>query len=394
MDERPWFRHYDAGVPQHLDYPKVPLFHFMEEAARKYPDRPCTIFKGAVITYAQMNALTDRLAAGLAELGVKKGDPVAVFMPNVPQFVITFFGILKAGGVVVANNPLYTPREIEHQLKDSGAEIMLVTSNFYSKTKEVQARTRLRKLVVTNIKEGLPPVLRLLFTVAKEKKDGHRVTLAEGDVWFQDLIARHTPADRPKLAIGPDDTAIFQYSGGTTGLSKAAVSTHFNLVVNTLQIYAWMPATVEGQETLLMAIPLFHVYGMVAGMLYAIRAAASMVMIPNPRDLKDLLENIDKYHPTVFPGGPDAVQRHQQSSGGPGWEARPAVNQGVHFRIGAAHARDEGTLRSSDGREAGRGVWAVRSAHGHALQPAQRRDPHGIHRSAVSGCRLQDRLAR
>lgn len=315
MDERPWFRHYDAGVPQHLDYPKVPLFHFLEEAARKYPDRPCTLFKGATVTYALMNALTDQLAAGLAELGVKKGDPVAVFMPNIPQFVISFFGILKAGGVVVATNPLYTPREIEHQLKDSGAEIMLVTSNFYSKTKEVQARTRLRKLVVTNIKEGLPPVLRILFTVAKEKKDGHRVTLGEGDIWFKDLIARHAPADRPKLAIGPEDTCIFQYSGGTTGLSKAAVSTHFNLVVNTLQIRSWMPQTVEGQETVLMAIPLFHVYGMVAGMLYAVRSAASMVMIPNPRDLKDVLENIDKYHPTVFPGVPtlyNAINNHPE----------------------------------------------------------------------------------
>src|SRR5512136_2624767 len=150
MEERPWLKHYDGGVPKHIDFPKVTLFHLLEESARKYPNQPCAIFKGQVVTYAEMNALSDRLAAGLAAMGVKKGDPVGIFMPNTPQFVIAFFGILKAGGAVVATNPLYTPREIEHQMKDSGCEIMLVMSNFYAKTKEVQSRTKLKTLVVTN----------------------------------------------------------------------------------------------------------------------------------------------------------------------------------------------------------------------------------------------------
>jgi long-chain acyl-CoA synthetase len=304
MDDRPWFKHYDPGVPRHIDYPDVPLHFFLEDAARKYPDRPCAIFKGAAITYRQMDELTDGLAGGLAALGIGKGDPVGIFMPNVPQFVLAYYGILKAGGVVVATNPLYTPPEIEHQLNDSGAELMLVTSNFYSTVKAAQPKTHLKRLVVTNIKEYLPPLLRFLFTVAKEKKEGHRVDLQAGDIWLQDLLRHHRPEERPTLAIGPDDVAMYQYSGGTTGLSKAAVALHRNLVANTLQIGSWMVDLKAGQEIMLMAIPLFHVYGMMAGMSHAIAVAASMVMIPNPRDMEDVISSIARYHPTIYPGVP------------------------------------------------------------------------------------------
>jgi len=313
MEDRPWYKSYDLGVPHHLVYPAVPLFQFLEETARKYPDRPCTIFKGASVTYRQMNELTDRLAAALASLGVKKGTPVGVFMPNTPQFVLAFYGILKAGAVVVANNVTYTPREIEHQMSDAGAEVMLVMSNFYKKVKEVQPRTKIKTVVVTNIKEYLPGMLRFLFTLTKEKKDGHRVDLAPGDLWMADLLARFTPADRPKVQVGADDDAIFQYSGGTTGVSKAAIGLHRSLVANTLQIRSWMPFAKEGEETVLMAIPLFHVYGMVAGMSFAVQSGASMVMVPNPRDLPDVLNSIQKHRPTIFPGVPtmyNAINNH------------------------------------------------------------------------------------
>jgi long-chain acyl-CoA synthetase len=260
-----------------------------------------------------MNDLTDRLAAGLADLGVKKGDRVGIFMPNTPQFVMAFFAVLKIGGVVVATNPLYSKREIEHQVNDAGIEVMLVMSNFYNIIKEVQPNTKIRKVVVTNLKESLPPVLAFLFTLTKEKKGGFRVQLAEGDIWMQDLISRHKPADRPKVDVGPDDIALFQYSGGTTGLSKGAVALHRNLVANCLQIRHWFVGSEEGKEIFLMAIPLFHVYGMVAGMCFAMRMAASMVMVPNPRDLKDVLANIQKYNATIFPGVPtlyNAINNH------------------------------------------------------------------------------------
>jgi long-chain acyl-CoA synthetase len=306
MNDNPWLAHYDPGVPQNIDYPKVPLFYFLEESARKYPDRACTIFKGAEISFKEMNEISDRIAGSLAGLGVKKGDRVGIFMPNTPQFVMAYFGILKAGGVVVATNPLYTPNEIEHQVNDAGIEIMLVMSNFYQTIKKAQPKTKIKTIIVTNLKEALPPLLRVLFTLAMEKKGGHRIEggLAEGDIWMKELIAKYTPADRPKLELGSADTALFQYSGGTTGVSKGAVATNYNVVANSLQIARWNTTVVEGEEVTLMAIPLFHVYGMVAGMNFSLATGASMVMVPNPRDLKDLLENINKYHPTIFPGVP------------------------------------------------------------------------------------------
>lgn len=306
MNDRPWIEHYDKGVPASLEYPEAPLFHFLEESARKYPDRACTIFKGAVVTYKEMNEITDHIAAALAAMGVKKGDRVGIFVPNTPQFVMAYYGILKAGGVVVATNPLYTPPEIAHQANDSGVEIMFVMTNFYKTIKAAQPNTGIKKLIVTNLKETLPPLLRVLFTLAREKKGGFRIEggLAEGDVWFQDLLKQYANSPRPKLDISPEDTCLFQYSGGTTGVAKAAVALHRNVVANTLQIKNWFVNFEEGKETVLMAIPLFHVYGMVAGMNFAMASSAAMVMVPNPRDISDVLENISKYHPTTFPGVP------------------------------------------------------------------------------------------
>lgn len=314
MEHRPWFKFYDKGVPHSLaPYPEHPLYTFLENSARDFPDHTAVLFKGHRVTYRELNEATDRLAAALAALGVKKGDRVVIFMPNSAQFVISYYAILKAGGIVVATNPLYSPREMEHQFNDCGAEIALVMSNFYNRVKEVQPKTPLKRLIVTNIKEYLPPVLRLLFTLAKEKKDGHRVELRNGDLWFQDLIRQYTPDQRPKVEIGPDDTAIFQYSGGTTGVPKAAVAPHRALVANTLQMKAWLVDLRPGQEVSLAAIPLFHVYGMVAVMSLTVAMAGAMVMVPNPRDIPDLLENINKYHPTIFMGVPtlyNAINNH------------------------------------------------------------------------------------
>jgi len=304
MEDRPWFKYYDKGVPYHIDYPAIPLFGLLEESARKYPDRPCTIFKGAVITYREMDELTNHLAAGISSLGVKKGDRVGIFMPNTPQFVLTFFAIIKAGAVVVSVNPLYSAREIIHQVNDAGIEVMFAMSNFYKLIKQAQPSTKIKQIVVSNLKEYLPPVLAFLFGLTKEKKGGFRVELSPGDIWFKDLLGKYKPEDKPKVDIGPDDVAIFQYSGGTTGISKGAIALHRNLIANALQVRSWIPGAVDGKETVLMAIPLFHVYGMVAGMLFAIRSGSGMVMIPNPRDIKDVLTSIQKYRASIFPGVP------------------------------------------------------------------------------------------
>jgi len=306
MNDLPWARNYDKGVPLHIDYPQVPLFQFLDDSAKKYPDISCTIFKGARISFKEMGRITDQVAAALVDLGVNKGDRVGIFMPNSPQFVMAYFGILKAGGVVVAVNPLYTAKEIEYQVNDAGIEVMFLMSNFYKVMKAALPNTRIKKLIVSNIKEALPPLLRFLFTLAKEKKGGHRIEggLAEGEIWLNELVARYASAERPKLDIGPEDVALFQYSGGTTGISKGAVALHRNVVANTLQIKKWLVTLEEGKELVLMAIPLFHVYGMVCGMNFALASGASMVMVPNARDIPDVLENIDKYRTSIFPGVP------------------------------------------------------------------------------------------
>ena len=312
--KRPWLERYDPGVPHHLEYPDVPLFHFVEEAARKHPDHTAVIFKGGKLTYRELNDLTDRIAAALAKMGVKKGDRVALLLVNCPQFLISYFGAMKAGAIVVACNPLYAPPELEHQLNDCGAETIITLSRYYPVVKQIQPNTKVKNVIVTNIKEYLPSLLRFLYTLLKEKKEGDRVDLAPGDFWFQEVLARHSPSERPRVEINADeDVAIFQYTGGTTGVPKGAMATHKNLVANSLQIKAWLPDTREAGEIVLVALPLFHVYGMVAAMCYGLAAAATLILIPNPRDLDDVLDTINKYKPSIFPGVPtmyNAINYH------------------------------------------------------------------------------------
>lgn len=305
--EKPWLKLYDEGVPHSINYPPIPAHGFIESNARDYPDRPALIFKGLVLNYRELDELTDRMAAGLAAMGVQKGDRVGIIMPNTPQFVIAFYGVLKAGAVVVGTNFLYTPTEIAQQLADAKAETCLVTSNFYEKFKQAQPDTPVKNVIVCHIKDYMPGTLRRLFPVLaliKSDLKVHQVKLRDGDTWLVDLLDRYPPSLRPNVEVGPDDVAMFQYTGGTTGVSKGAVNSHKALVANSLQIKYWLPDTRMGEEVVLMAIPLYHVYGMVAGMSFAMASAASLVLIPNPRDMDDLLGSITKYRPTIYPGVP------------------------------------------------------------------------------------------
>ncbi len=304
MEQRPWTKNYDDGVPDEVEIPDYPIFKFLELTAEKYPDKACTIFKGAEISYAEMNELTDRLAAGFNSIGISKGDRVGMYIPNTPQFVIVYYALLKLGAVVVATNPLYTEREIIHQANDSGMETMILMTNNYEKIKAIQNQTKIKQIVATNLKEALPPLLGFLFGLTKEKKGGFRVTLRDNDVWMQDLIEKFKPEDRPKIEVGMDDTALFQYSGGTTGPSKGVVASHRGLVSNMYQLAAWNTTDVEGEEVTLMAIPLFHAYGMVVGMNQGVMRASTLVMVPDPRNTKDVLDTIQKYKATIFPGVP------------------------------------------------------------------------------------------
>jgi long-chain acyl-CoA synthetase len=273
--------------------------------ARKYPGATATIFMDAKLTYAQLDALVDRFAAALQGLGVKKGDRVAIFSANCPQYVIGYYGTLRAGGIVVAFNPVYVAREVEHQLKDSGAETMLVMSRMYPIVKAVRANTALKNVIVTNIKEYFPPVLKLLFTVAKEKHEGDRqdISADANTYWFQDLINK-APAKPKPVEVKPSDTAVLLYTGGTTGVPKGAELAHSNMMANAVACRAWLHDTQETKEVVLTALPLYHSYGMTTCMNFGVYAASALLLVPNPRDIPAMMKMINKHHPTLFPGVP------------------------------------------------------------------------------------------
>ena len=321
--DKPWLKLYDEGVPHSLHpYPEHPLHAFLEKSARDHPEQPAVIFRNRQLTYRELNDLADRLAAALADAGIKKGDRVAIFMPNSPQFPMAFYGILKAGGTVTAISPLDSPAQIEHKLTYAGSETLLVMSNFYEQFKALQAKTPVKRVIVAHIKTYMPPLLKTLFPLLAAIKSDlkiHQVSLRDGDVWLQDLIKPFSAAQRPQVEVGPEDNAVFQFTGGTTGVPKAAVEPHSSLVANTLQIQKWMPDVNMGKEVTLMAIPLFHVYGMVAGMSWSVASAAALVMIPNPRDLDDVLNNAVKWKATIYPGVPtmyNAINNHPKVQAG------------------------------------------------------------------------------
>ena len=312
--DKPWLKHYEPSVPPTLKYPSVPMQHFLENAAAKYPDHAVTIFGNVVhqlgnrlmdakLTYKQLDEQVNRLANALSAMGVKKGDRVALYLPNCPPYIIGYYAILKIGAVVSPNNPLYVPRELEFQLNDSGSETIICLSRFYPNVQKVRANTKLKNVIVTNVKEYFPPFLKLLFGLAVEKKEGHRVTLDPGDHWFQDVLAG-APATKPNVEVKPEDTAVLLYTGGTTGVPKAAEITHRNLVANTVQACTWLTGSKEGKEIFLTALPLYHSYAMTTCMNACMYLAGTMILIPNPRELLHVLKCIDTHKPTLFPGVP------------------------------------------------------------------------------------------
>ena len=302
--DKPWLNKYESRVPPSITYPQKTLPEMLADSAARFPENTATIFLKAKLTYRQLNALVDRFAAGLQRLGLRKGDRVAIFLPNSPQYVIAYYGILRAGGIVVPCNPLYVARELQHQLKDSGSKIILTLSKFYPIVKEAQAGAPLEHIIVTNIKEYFPPVLRLLFTLAKEKKEGHRVDISGDSIatWLQSFLAS-APAKPSAVGLSLDDTAVLLYTGGTTGVPKGAELSHGNIMTNAVMTHVWFGAQ-EGKEIIMAALPLSHSYGMTTAMNFPIVSGSAMLLIPNPRDIHDVLENAQRFRPTAYPGVP------------------------------------------------------------------------------------------
>jgi long-chain acyl-CoA synthetase len=305
LASRPWTKFYDPGVPATIRYPTdATVQALLDDAAESFPNATATIFFDAKRSYKSLSDDTWRFANGLRTMGVKKGDRVAIMLPNTPQFVIAFFGALRAGAIVVPCNPLYTVPELRHQLQDSGAETIVVLSRLYPVVKAAREGTAIKRVLVTNIKEEMPPLLRTLFTLAKEKKDGHRQPFAgdPGAVAFRDVVRNGSPAPFD-VGTRQNDVALFQYTGGTTGVSKGAMLSHRALVSNTLQCRSWFSDEVDGTGVGMAVMPFFHVYGLTVVMLQAVQAAAAMVLEPQ-FELEHVLKDVAKHKPGTFPGAP------------------------------------------------------------------------------------------
>ncbi len=328
--ERPWIKNYDVGMPTSVEIPEVPLHQFLKDTRVRIPHNTAFITPANLpligrisqsITYEELDRMSDALAAALVDLGLKKSDRVAIVMPNSVAFVISFYGILKAGGVVAATNPTYPAEKMAHQIDDCGAEFVLTMTLFYDLVKQVQPRTRVKTVIVANIKEYLPPLAKFLFTIAKEKKEGHFLAGPQsGDHWFQDLLSRYD-GKQANVQVLPDDLAIFQYTGGTTGVAKAAMSKHRALVANMLQTEGFLDLLDAPAEShiFLGAIPFFHVYGLVVVVSTSVYRGCKVVLVPNPRDIDDVLGNIETFRATLFPGVPalyNAINNHPKVQSG------------------------------------------------------------------------------
>ena len=303
-EKKPWLKFYESHVPEHIEYPRTTIPAALEETARKHPDHTATLFMGAKISYREYNESVDRFAAALQGMGVKKGDRVAVHLPNCPQFPTIYNAVLRIGAIVVPCNPIYIAREMKHQLNDSGAEIIITLSLMYPMIKQIRAETSLRHVIVAKIKTHFPPIVKLLFTLFKEKKSGHKVDIS-GDAdtyWFTDLMAQAPPKPEP-VDVAWDDIAVLMYTGGTTGVSKGAQLTHKNIYVNAHQVLVWVNS-LDGGEITLSTLPLFHSYGMTCCMNAGAVAPSTSILMPDPRDIGGVLKAIDKYRPTLYPGVP------------------------------------------------------------------------------------------
>jgi len=310
---KPWTAHYEPHVPPTIDIPDTPLSDCLRRNALRHPKRTALIFFDKRVSFQELNDAVDRFAAGLQKLGVGQGDRVAVYMPNCPQYVIAYYGILRAGAVIVPCNPLYVARELQHQITDAGARVVVVLSSFYRTIKEIRSDTPLEYAIVANIKDYFPPHLRALFTLLKEKKEGHYLDLTEEreTVWFTDFVD-NAPAVPAPVRVRLDDTACLLYTGGTTGVPKGAELTHGNLLVNAMQCQVWLNTKPAG-EVVMAALPMSHSYGMTTCLNHGMYCASTLVLIPNPRDLAFVLKNIQKHKPTLFPGVPTmyvAINNH------------------------------------------------------------------------------------
>jgi long-chain acyl-CoA synthetase len=301
--ERPWLKFYDKEVPHHIDYPRIPLYRLLDDTAAATPDRPCTCFFGRRETYRRIKDFSDRFAIGLRGLGVRKGDRVALLLPNAPQFIIAYYGILKTGAVVVPLNPLYTERELTFHLTDSGAETIVTIPMFMEKVAALEGKTPLKRAIYTRMADFLPFPLNLVQGL-REGSAARKVLRRPGGLqWvrFRDLLRTPVPADFRPEPVDPDDMAALLYSGGTTGIAKGIMLSHFNFVANAYQVKAW--GALSDEQRILAVLPFFHGFGMSVTMNAPILAGGEIIILPR-FSARQVAQTIHKYRPDFFIGVP------------------------------------------------------------------------------------------
>ncbi len=289
--ERPWLRHYDYWVRPTMNYPRRSLYEILRTTAIEIPDATATVFLGATLNYAEIKRQADTMAAALCGLGVKQGDRIGIMLPNCPQYMIAAFAVLRLGAVVVNINPLYTPRELAVVAADAGVRLLMTLDLLAGSALGVRDQTPIEKIIITS--------------AAEYSSDAIATTVIEGTLRWADLLAEKNLPALPTVAIDPEtDVAVLQYTGGTTGVPKGAMLTHYNIFTNVVQSECWtQPHATRGTQTFLLVIPLFHVYGFTVGMMHGVWVGARQILIPK-YDAQLLLEAIRDYVPTYFPGVP------------------------------------------------------------------------------------------
>jgi len=295
---KPWLKSYDKGVPAQINYEEICLPDILDRSAAQYPDRMALNFQGCTISFKQLKDMVDRMAACLADFGVKKGDAVAVLLPNMIPCVAAYYAIMRIGAIVVMNNPTYSDRELEHQFNDSGSKVLITLDLLGNRMIDLRPKTKVKQIIYTTLGDYLPFPKNLLFPlVAKKKKLAADVKPASDVYKWKECLSRYQP-NPPKAKIGFGDTAMYQYTGGTTGVSKGVILTHSNLSKQVQQIESWFPTFKRGSDnTALGALPFFHVFGVSCVMNFGIHMAWGTILVPRPQP-EPLLEAIRNFRPT------------------------------------------------------------------------------------------------
>ncbi|SOC02937.1 long-chain acyl-CoA synthetase [Ureibacillus xyleni] len=305
MTDKVWLSQYPEEIPHSLTYEDIPVQSLLTRGYEKYPNKISVHFMGRDLTFKEVYESSLKFANYLRRLGVEKGDRVAIMLPNCPQAVIAYYGVLYAGGIVVQTNPLYTERELQYQMEDSGAKVILALDILYPRITKVLKRTKIENVIITAVKDYLPFPKNLIYPFIQKRQYGFSVKVEHKGIThlFTEIMRTQeaTPINVPFNS--EEDIALLQYTGGTTGSPKGVMLTHRNLVANTKMCDAWMYKCKDGEEVFLGVLPFFHVYGMTTVLILSVMKYGKMVLLPK-FDIEQTLKTIDKHKPTLFPGAP------------------------------------------------------------------------------------------